>query len=240
MDDLKKTDSGFEDVVFSKDSVVEFIERFTPFKDSWVNFRGDEKFGLSTDYSNEITPHAIYGLDVNRLLLMAESQLKARSPNKTNFHHIGFNRRPVATIFKVEGIVVTGDPYKDYPSHWQKLLDHVTAKHPIAEKSVQRFYPRDHYIDHIAFTAILYATEFACDEILNLEGDGPYKPHPSKPSLWREMLLASGIDAIEDRSHTLTGDCDHQIAVLNPGATTLVSVLDNPLAPTNAAKFKLR
>lgn len=240
MDDPKKTDSGFYDTVFSKNAVADFIERFTPFKDHWVHFRADKNFGLSAEYSNEITPHAIYGLDVNRLLLMAEGQLKSRSPNKTNFHYIGFNRRPVAAIFKAHGKTVSGTPYRDYPAHWQNLLDYVKENHPAAENRVQGFYPRDHYVDGVAFTAILYATEFACDQILKLGGEGPYRPHPSKPGLWREFLLASGIDAIEDRSNTLTGDCDHQIAVVNPAAATLISVLDNPLAPARVAEFKAR
>jgi hypothetical protein len=240
MNEIKKTDSGFDDTVFAKAAVSEFIVKMTPFKGHWVHFRSDEDFGLSKDYSNEITPHAIYGLDVDRLLLLAEAQLKTQSPNRTNFHYIGFNRRPIAAIFKSDGVAVTGAGYKDYATHWQNLLSHLQEKHPSAEARVQGFHPRDHYIDVLAFKAILWATEYACDHILELEGEGPYRPHPSKPGLWRELLMASGIDAIEDRSNTLTGDCDHQIAVLNPDKAKLVAVLENPLAPEPVPGFNPR
>jgi len=240
MNELKKTDSGFDDAVFSKGDVAEFIERLTPFKGHWVHFRGDENFNLSTDYSNEVTPHAIYGLDVNRLLLMAERQLSAPSPNKTNFHYIGFNRRPVATVFKTDGTTVNGIQYQNYPTHWQNLLDYVKEQHPTAADRVQSFYPREHYVDGFAFRAILYATEFACDQILKLDGEGPFRPHPLKPGLWRELLLASGIDAIEDRSNTLTGDCDHQIAVVNPKVATVISVVENPLSPARTIAYQPR
>ncbi len=240
MDDIKKTDSGFEDTVLSTAAISEFIEVLTPYKGHWVHFRSDDQFGLSQDYSNEITPHAIYGLDVDRMLLLADAQLKTKSPNRTNFHYLGFNRRPLAAIFKSEGLALTGQGYKDYPKHWESLLNHVRENHPSGVSKVEAFRPRDHYIDETAFRAILWATEHTCDRILELEGDGPYRPHPSKPGLWRELLMASGIDAIEDRCNFLTGDCDHQIAVLNPETAKLVTVLENPLSPEHVPGFKLR
>lgn len=195
---------------------------------------------MSKDYSNEITPHAIYGLDVDRMLLLGEAQLNARSPNNTNFHYIGYNRRPIGAVFKFDGASATGADYKNYATHWQNLVNYLQENHPSANERIKGFYPRDHYVDLLAFKAILWATEYACDHILELEGEGPYRPHPSKPALWRELLMASGIDAIEDRSNTLTGDCDHQIAVLNPDSAKLVTVLENPLSPEQVPGFKLR
>lgn len=240
MNDIKKTDSGFDDTVLSNAAISEFIEALTPYRGHWVHFRSDSEFGLSREYSNEITPHAIYGLDVDRMLLLAEAQLKTKTPDRTNFHYLGFNRRPLATIFKSEGTALTSQEYKDYGKHWEQLLNYVREKHPSAVSKVEAFRPRDHYFDYTAFRAILWATEHSCDRILELEGDGPYKPHPSKPALWRELLMACGIDAVEDRSNFLTGDCDHQIAVLNPDTAKLVIVLDNPLTPEQAPALKVR
>lgn len=230
MQEIRKTDSGFEDTNFAKAHITEFIDLLKPFKGHWVQFRRDDDFGLSDEYSNEITPHAIYGLDVDRLIIMAEGQLLARSPNQTMFHYIGFNRRPVAAIFEMTGTIVTAASYKDYATHWERLMHYLDERHPGATSRVQGYYPRDHYVDSTAISAILYATEHACDYILGLTGDGPYRPHPNKPRLWRKLLLSAGIDAVEDRLNQLTGDCDHQIVALNPEKAMLISILENPLA----------
>jgi hypothetical protein len=237
MSGLKKTDSGFEDTVLPRQGVADFIEAMTPYKGLWVHFRSDESFELAQTYSNEITPQAIYGLDVTRMVAMAEAQLSARSPNKTFFHHIGFNRRPVACVFDPSGTVVNGNPYKDYPTHWERMVEYVEGRYPDTAPLARQYHPRPHYTDAVGFQALLYATEAICDHVLKLEGDGPYKPHSEKPALWRQILMATGVDAIEDRFNFLTGDCDHQIAALNADKMKLIQTFDNPLS--SEVKFNL-
>ncbi len=72
--------------------------------------------------------------------------------------------------------------------------------------------------------------EKATDFIVKAEDYRDFRHHPDKPRVWRELMVAMGIDAFEDRSYFITGDCRFQLAVFDPASVEIVAAFNNPAA----------
>lgn len=230
-----KTDPGFLDRPATPDEVRDFIEILKPFPGLWVHFREDHPTALqlSDNYSNHVTPRAIYGLSVDRLLMHAQSYLDAATHwrTKTQFHTLGYNRRPVGTILEVNGNVLQSDHLTSALKYRDRLSLLVEAEYPHVAKVANQWHSQPDRTNEAAFMGIVTMTEMVANAVLKLEDDDePYKAHPDKPELWQKLLVGIGVDALIDRTYFLTGDSDHEIAVLSPGKIELQHTFDNPVS----------
>jgi len=240
-----RTDTGYCEQPAPADEADALAEILEGHSGTWVTFRRGFDLRLDQPYSNQITPHAVYGLDSSRIATFARDFAKRIRSAKTAarkrdlpfhaFHALGYTRRPDAVVFSVEGRALSTESYLVSPDDlgdWTRLRDYVGERHPGCVGIVERWKPRREYDRYMSFRWAMWMTEKSADVIVGATGDtdAAFKAHPDKPRVWRELLQAMGFDAVVDRSGFLTGDSVHEIAVLNPASITVLAASRNPAA----------
>lgn len=246
-----RTDTGYSERLALPEEAAMLAERLEKHPGAWVTFRRGFVLGLDEPYSNGITPHAIYGLDASRIAAFARDYASkarwARSAARKQrlsrhvFHLLGYTRRPDAVVFTVEGRLLSSESYIVTPDDlgdWIRLRDHVRERYPECLSIVEGWKPQREYDRYMSFRWPLWLTEKVADRVVGAKGDedAVFKAHPDKPRVWRELLQAMDFDAIVDRSGFLTGDSDHEIAVLDPGRIKMLAAFPNPAASSPGTK----
>jgi hypothetical protein len=209
----------------------------------WVSFQpgGVETLGLDHDYSNEATPKAVYGFEVDLLLPMLRGiQERGR---KKGFHYLvdgfGFVRREAAFTYAAEGPMVFSDSYTGVLGDLEALRDALEGRGSpgadVAQRWLRSASRRERGTGCRGDAWLLVnAMDKMIDAHLGLRGDDPFLCSPEKPGLWNEMFRELGYAAFVDRDAVLTGDLRWQTAVFDAGALRGVERMDNPAAISNA------
>ena len=232
LDEPPRTDSGFVEDMATREQAAALRDLLTPHGDAWVTFRSDLDLRLDGRYSNHITPEAIYALDASRTAAQADFYASRKTRrNETYFHHVGYVRRPMAVVFAIDGRVASSQTYSDFHADRARLMEYVSLNYPKSMLSAERWNAKREYDPYLGFKALIWMTEQVADDIVgSVYWGDTFKHHPDKPRVWRELITAVGVDALEDRINFLTGDCGHQLAVLNPDAIRVLASFDNPAA----------
>jgi len=228
------TDAGCSDVPATPAGATSLADCLRGRDGTWVTFRRDASLDLEGVYSNHLTPHAVYGLDSSWVTAQADAYASAGSHQRLRmyFHGLGYVRRPHAVVFNVDGRVVSSATYSGIVEDAERLVEHVSRNHPAATDVLSRRWNLQVHADdpRRSFMCLFYMTEMLADRIVGSVEWRDYRVHPDKPAAWRDLLLALGIDALEDRSHLMTGEVYDQIAVVNAAAVRIVADFPNPAA----------
>jgi hypothetical protein len=205
----------------------------------WLSFQTVDQLGINLNYSNWITPQAIYGFEVDVLLKMLPAVEKyAKQKDASPYiHRLGYLRRSDLFFFDVDGPVVQTETYTAVLDDLAKLRDLTMEcgweemSHRFAHWLRSRSLNAERKTGYHGDTwALITAMDCAIDQHLNLfDQEGPYRHHPDKPSLWRELFVALGYSGFCDHHGVLTGDLMFQTAVFNETALRDVEHLENPL-----------
>lgn len=245
-----KTDSGYVDALASRDDVLKLRDIVAQLPGAWVSFREDFSLAFNGTYSNHITPEAIYAMPADRVVMMADDYVHVSKEKQMRslFHCTGYTRRPAAVVFRPQGRIVSTENYADYPQDFDRLFSYVSQRHPDALHRLEGWKPKKHYDAYLASCAVFWMTEKVTDAIVKAQEYRDFYHHPNKPRVWRELMMAMGIDAFEDRNYLMTGDCREQIAVFEPSSVEIVAAFNNPAAAfpvtmtedrTSAASFAI-
>lgn len=231
-----QTDSGYVDAVALQDDVRSLSEVLAQHPGAWVSFRKDFSLALDGTYSNHLTPEAIYAMPTDRVVAMADAYADASKGKlpETLFHCIGYTRRPAAVVFRPLGRVISTENYADFHQDFERLHAYVSQYHPAALHRVESWRTKRQYDAYMGSRAVFWMAEKVTDVIVNAEEYRDFYHHPDKPRVWRELMMTMDIDAFEDRSNFMTGDCREQIAVFDPGSVEIVAAFNNPAAASPA------
>jgi hypothetical protein len=228
------TDSGYVDTLADVGDVGALRDILSGYSGAWVSFRRDFDLSFKGDYGNHLTPEGIYGLPVDRVVAWADEYrgLNRSARMKSDFHTAGFTRRPVGVVFKPSGPVVCTEDFFGVQEAFERLLAYVKDRRPKAVQAVEQWRPKnrgdrnlDRYLDS---RSVFWMTEAATDAVVGSVEWRGFRHHPDKPQVWREMMLAAGASAFEDRACFMTGDLLEQIAVFDENALEMLHAFENP------------
>lgn len=229
------TDCGYVRTLASKEDVLKLHDLLAAHPGAWVTFRRDLELHFDGNYSNHVTPEAIYGMSTDYTMRKAAEYLKLSKVKQMNsyFHAVGYTRRPTAVVFRPAGRVVSTMAYsrEDFLNDLDRLSAYVKERYPEVPSSVvEGWRPKRVYDDYMHAQALFWMTEKTADRIVGAEMFGDFYHHPDKPRVWRELMNELGVVAFEDRNNFMTGDCQEQIAVFDPASVEILAAFENPAA----------
>jgi len=230
----RRTDTGWREVPPTREAARELAEALKGCGGEFVSFQTCDVLAVNPDYGNEVTPQGVYAFPKDWIIGLAEHHAKGRQRlRETWFATLGFPQRPHAFTFSVEGRVLDTESYREYEADQARLAAAIGEEHPEALPVIHAFThngkPRHGNVQDPR--RMLFMTEHVVDEILGIRRqEGPYRTHPDKPRLWRDVFLTMGIVALVDRNNWLTGDCPRQAAVFDDRAIVLHAAFANPCA----------
>lgn len=227
------TDTGWSETPPTREAASELVQRLMECDGEFVSFQTCDMLAINPDYSNEVTPQAVYAFPKDWIVAHAEQHARVRRDLRgTIFASLGFSQRDRVFTFSIGGNVLDTLSYRSYERDQAILRHAIGEEHPEALPIIEAFSRGTKaYALGTEFDArrMIYMTEKVVDTILGLtEREGPYKRHPQKPSLWRRLFLEMGIVALVDKNSTLTGDFPRQAAVFDDRAIMLGATFANP------------
>jgi hypothetical protein len=208
--------------------------------DAFISFQEVDFLELNPNYSNWVTPRAVYGIPVSWLRTMSNLPgLSKKKMQNTVLANLGCARRPYALAFRVEGRVLDMSTFSNFLDHAALLRVELSQRgrsdlvyRVNSYAASGRHEPEGYWTNSKrAGRGILWLTEELTDEFLGISDQaGTYRKHPDKPETWRNFLRMAGFDAVLDNTAFLTSDFPQQIAVLDDSAIRLLEMFPNPCA----------
>lgn len=238
--DIRATDRGDMAPVAGAEAEEAYL-LLLPHAGTRVSFRGrfESVVEMSSDYSNDVTPKGYYGFETDFLLALLDEARKRgrRSRRRGHLDLMGFIRRPFAVIHGFEGAELDSSSYSrlavdlessrgfwteaGLPSGASRADDFLRSA---GLRSIEAGWGQSH--------TLLLCMESCLDRALGIDGsEGPFRPHPDKPELWRRLFLFLGWDGFLDRNGVLTGDLPRQTAAFDTAKSSFSACLPNLLRP---------
>lgn len=228
----KRTDTGECGTPPTQEEAQRLAALLEPWPNAFVSFQTCGFLALNPDYSNEVTPQAVYGFPVDFLHANAARWNPRR--RTTRLATLGCVRRPNAFVFSVSGRVLELSSYRGFLEDSERLDAFLAKEFPSARgvRHAWTFNGNPRHGTDADGRRMLGMTEHVVNDILGIQGqDATYKSHPDKPALWRRMFAELGFAALLDLQSQLTGgDFPRQIAVFDDSAITVLSSFANPCA----------
>ncbi len=104
-----QTDQGCVETLAPCEDVLTLREILVQHPGAWVSFRRDFSLQLDGQYSNHVTPEAIYAIPTDWVVMMADAYVKLKEVDQMRslFHCLGYTRRPTAVVFRPTGRIVS-------------------------------------------------------------------------------------------------------------------------------------